>query len=249
MIQDVKKFIEPYVALDMPIPYKDLRIQPILMKDVNEFLYANDILDIVKNEIADVEIIQMTYLQYIIQKLMFDETMFDSNLSNGDIWKYKFIVILQLCLGVDASEVSIDKNNNRLIIGENEITSNDFDDIRKIIMYQNVINFDDTPMSKDYKEMLNKYYSIKNVGIAMPTLEDKVDVVLANTAYTSQTLREMTYRRFQKIFEKIIDKTEYIVGAMFKSQGAKEPLEHWVYKKKKDKYSDVFSKMDTFKQI
>lgn len=250
MIQDVKKFIEPYVALDEPIPYKDFRIKPILMKDSSEFLNACDVLDLdaEKNKIPDVNIIQMTYLEYISTQLMFDNTSIDNNMTKGDIWKYKFFIVLSLCLDIEPKDLSIIKEHGfKLSIKGTIINATEFDTLRKIIMYQNIVDYDDTPISDDYKKMIEKYYTLKNADIVAPTLEDKVDVVLSNTAYDITTLQTMTYRRFQRLFDKIIDKTEYIVGAIFKSQGSKEPLEHWVYKKKKDKYSGVFTKMDALK--
>lgn len=249
LIQDVKEFIEPYVSLDIPVQYKDLEIKPILVKDSLTFLRSYDILNIEKNRIPDAKIIQMSYLQYIVDQLMFDDTMTEFGFSVGDIWKEKFITILSLCIDVKSENISlINDGRLKITLGDKIIDADDFENIRRIILYQNINGFDDTPISEDFRKNLEKYYAIKNYGMKMPTMDDKMDVVMSCISMNDKDIKNMTYRRFERVFERIVSKNDYMVGALFQSQGAKGSLEHWVFKKEKDKYSEAFTKMGAVKQ-
>lgn len=251
LIQDVNKYIEPYVSLDMPVEYKELKIKPILMKDIFTFLYVSDILTIEKNKIPDVDVIQMSYLDFIVKKLLLDSTSIDADneVTQGGLWKYKLSKIIELCLDAELSNVDFICENNKFKLKINNIIidSKDFDEIKRIILYQNFYDFDDTPMSDDFKKVVDDYYKLKYKRIKMPSIEDKKDVIMFKTSYTSEQISNMTYRRFERLFYKIVAEDDYMVGAMFKTAGNKEPLEHWVYKDKKNRYSEIFSDSDAFK--
>jgi len=248
MIQDVKQYIEPFVALNKPIPYKSLQIFPIKIKDIYEFMFAYDVINVEKNKIPNVEVIQMSYLDFIFFKLMKDETKFSNEITLGNIWAHKFSLIMKLCLNVESNDIElvIDKNKINLNIKGETINSKEFDEIRKIIMFQNFYDYDDRPMSDDFKKVIEKYYSLKNKNKIMPTIENKKDVIITHTSYKDDEIENITYRRFEKMFNSIVSKTDFIANVIFKSQGTKEPLEHWVYKDKKDKYSEVFSDAEEF---
>ena len=62
----IKEYIESYVAFGKPVPYCGLQIKPILVKDFYQFRDAQNVLKIEKNKIPNIEIIQMTYLRFLI---------------------------------------------------------------------------------------------------------------------------------------------------------------------------------------
>ena len=66
---------------------------------------------------------------------------------------------------------------------------------------------------------------------------------------TEETIRNMTVRGFQMLLNTIIDKVEYPINRMAEAQGVKfdHPIEHWAFKKPKDKFSEVFTSFDSFK--
>lgn len=248
MIQDVKQFIEPYVTFDKPIPYKGLLIYPIRMKDIYEFLFSYDVLTIEKNKIPDVEVIQMSYLNFIMTKLITDNTEFNKDFTVGNIWVYKFSEIMRLCFQIEPHELMVIEDEGKISLKIKDVVVNaqDFEDIKRIIMYQNIVEYDDTTMNEDFKKVVEDYYKIKNKGIVSPTIECKINTLISNTNYTAIEINELTYRKFDQCFKIIVDKIDYIVNAMAKIQGSNAPLEHWVYKSDKQKYSEIFSEANNF---
>lgn len=52
-----------------------------------------------------------------------------------------------------------------------KLTATEFDEVRRIILYQNIYNYDDTPMSEDVRRVVEQYYTLKNKGIIPPSLQ------------------------------------------------------------------------------
>ena len=96
-------------------------------------------------------------------------------------------------------------------------------------------------MSNDFKRIVTDYFALKNKGIKNPTLEYKVGVVLSSSGYTHEKIMDMPYRLFEITFNTIVSKYDYIVNMIAVTQGAKIDIDHWVYKKDKDIYDDIFS--------
>jgi hypothetical protein len=241
MIQDVKKYIEPYVSLSIPIPYENLLLYPIKVSQYFEFVNSINILLIEKNKIADIKIIQMSYLKFIA-------TLLSSNDENSNFYNCAFFTLMSLVFNTDVEKIAIEEKDKQCVLKINDVllSAKQFDDVKKIILFQNLIDYDDTPMSDDYKKVIEDYYALKNKGIVAPSFEQKINVVISNTAYTEDSIKDMTYRRFCGLFNIIVEKTEYIVGC--NGYTRKEPPEHWIYKSHKDKYSEVFGS-DKFNEL
>ena len=88
-MDNIKEYIERYVTFGQPIKYCGLEIKPILVKDFYQFVNAKNILNIDKNKIPDVEIIQMTYLRFLTLMIVENEDM-----------REDFLTILALTLGL-----------------------------------------------------------------------------------------------------------------------------------------------------
>ena len=58
-----------------------------------------------------------------------------------------------------------------------EIDDAQFDDLRKVILFQNIYKYDDTEMSDDFRRVVEEYYRLKNKDIVLPTLEDRLMAV------------------------------------------------------------------------
>lgn len=269
-MNNIKELVEEYAILDDPIPFHDLYIYPILVKDWHTFMSAYDILNIDKNQTNDIDIIQMSYLKFMLELILSD-----------DVWKNKFLVILKLCFniqfdegyfleGFDTDEILFtkkDEENSEIFIngynvkfylsGKNEtdimlnnkkFNATEFKNIIKIIMYQNFIDYDDTPMSDDFKEVIEKFYNLKNKNIIAPSLEKKMTVIMAKNGYTKNDIKDLSYRKLEEIFNIIVDENDYLIGSIAQMQGSKCDIDHWIYKKKKNKYSEVFSDASKYKK-
>ena len=269
-MDNIKEYVDKYVTLQKPVPLYNLQIRPVLVRDFFQFNNAKDVLNIEKNKIPNIEIIQMTYLRFLLT-IMIEQ--------NG--FKEDFLTILALSLGVkyDATKRNPSFEPNEILTqqtrkGESEVWINgwdvrfrfnedkvvlclyddedlveiddaQFDDLRKVILFQNIYKYDDTEMSDDFRRVVEEYYRLKNKDIVLPTLEDRLMAVCVSSAYKLEELYTMPLRLFDALLEYSVDKLEYQVNKLIVNlaQGKVEGLHlsHWVYKTKKDKYSEIFT--------
>lgn len=269
-MDNIKEYVDKYVALQKPVPLYNLQIKPVLVRDFFQFNNAKDILQIEKNKIPNIDIIQMTYLRFLLMIILENEE-----------FKEDLLTILTLSLGVkyDATKRNPSYSPNEILTQQTrknemelwingwdikfrlndekvtlclyekdnliEISDIQFDDVRKVILFQNVYRYDDTEMSDDFRRVVEEYYRLKNKDVVLPTLEDKLMAVCISSPYKIEELYTMPLRLFDALLEHSIDKLEYQVNklivnlAQCKTDGFN--LSHWVYKTKKDKYSEIFT--------
>lgn len=269
-MDNIKEYIERYVTFGQPVQYCGLEIKPILVKDFYQFVNAKNILNIDKNKIPDVEIIQMTYLRFLTLMIVENEDM-----------REDFLTILALTLGlkydsekrntsfkpnevlaqqtrknesyfyINGWDIAFRIRENetwlRLYSGDDMVEINDsqFDDLKNIILFQNIYDYDDMEMSDDFRRVIEEYYALKNKDIIIPTLEDRLMAVVVSSGYILEQLYDMPLRLFDALFEYSVSKLEYQVNKLIINLAQGEikgfNLSHWVYKTKKDKYSEVFT--------
>ena len=58
---------------------------------------------------------------------------------------------------------------------------------------------------------------------------------------------DTSYRIVEKLFTSIIEHDEYKIGKLFQSQGSKTEVEHWAYKINKERFADVFTDAESYK--
>ena len=225
-----------FFYFDLPVDYSlgpnsTLKIYPVSVKDSEYFLYSKGILDIDKNSLPDVKIIQMSYLQFVFEYLMKDK----ENLQ-------KLVNILFLCLHFNKPFFNFDENGKILLIDKElnvVINEKQFDDIRSIILYQNLIDYDDEYINPELKAKLDEAQYLKSRNIVAPSLERKIAIITAHTGIDKKSQLEMTYRSHTLLFQEVYEETEYTtmypILFMF---GNADKTEQWIYKKKKGKFAD-----------
>ena len=198
-MDNVEAFIEKYVAFDIPVKYLDLKIYPIKTKNYYDFVENYNILKIEKNKIPDIKIIQMSYLEYLFNLICVNEDLrnnflmvlklsfniifsensmigYNDPITNEEFEKGQIVQLLDrdsdivrfYINGYDV-EFIIDNKKFYLVLLGNKISSQQFDDIIRIIFYQNNYNYDDTPMSADFEKIVNNlsnnaFYNISVFG-------------------------------------------------------------------------------------
>ena len=238
-MDNIKEYVDKYVTLQKPVPLYDLQIKPVLVRDFFQFNSAKDILSIEKNKIPNADIIQMTYLRFLLMMML-----------EQDGFKEDFLTILALSLGVkydatkrnpsfepnemltqqtrkDEVEVWINGWDVRFRLSDNkvilclyddenlvEIDDAQFDELRKVILLQNIYKYDDTEMSDDFRRVVEEFYRLKNKDIVLPTLEDRLMAVCISSAYKLEELYVMPLRLFDALLERSIDKLEYQVNKL-----------------------------------
>ena len=269
-MENIKEYIEKYVTFGQPVQYHGLSIKPVLVKDFYQFNDAKNVLLIDKNKIPDVEIIQMTYLRFLTLMIVENEDMredfltilaltlglkYDSEKRNTS-FKPNEVLAQQTRKNeshfyINGWDIAFRIRENetwlQLYVGDDMVEINDsqFDNLKNIILFQNIYDYDDMEMSDDFRRVIEEYYALKNKDIIIPTLEDRLMAVVVSSGYTLEQLYNMPLRLFDALFEYSVSKLEYQVNKLIINLAQGEikgfNLSHWVYKTKKDKYSEVFT--------
>lgn len=240
---DIKDLELRYFCNGYDVPYKvkeggELNIKPILVKDYPYYELAKNILDLPKNETNDIEVIKMSYLEYLINIIKVNEA-----------YKGFFIKLCELCLNF--VNIGIIKHNNKNCIAlcdENEIikyiiTPKEFDEISKIILNQNDANYDDRYINPDVRELMEQYYKVKYSNSRHPSLEEKKSYVTSRTGININVLNNMTYRYFDLVYSSSVNSEIYIAQKMVQCSykyDVKEDIKHPLFEPKKDPYAEIF---------
>ena len=234
-----------YFYFDLPVEYKikdkTLLIYPVTVKDSEIFLSSMSVIGIDKNSVDSVEIIQMSYLDFIY-KVLFQEQI---NIS-------KFLNILKYCLRLEneAVEVGYDVNNKPFLRdkdNEIEIKSKDFENIRRIILYQNLIHYDDEYINPEAKKAMNELDALRNANIELPSIERKMAIITAHCGISKQEQMNMTYRSHSLLFEEVYGEVEFeTTRPILLYAGKGNEMDHWIYKKKKGKFDGYFQSVKQY---
>ena len=243
---DINLLTRTYFYFDEPVIYKlnnyDLQIFPITVKQSEFFLHSIGLFSVDKNSAPNVEIIQMSYLRFILSVLIPAD---DANLS-------KFTNLLSLCLHMDDPRIQITNANKiNLIEGEGKYSINElqFEDIRRIILYQNLIRFDDTYINPELKKAMQETDELKNKDIDYPTIERKMAIITAHTGLSKKEQMDMTYRSHSLLFEEVYNEVDFTtIRPAVAFSGNDNKLEHWIFKKKKNKMDKYITQVDKYAQ-
>ena len=229
-----KDTLFPYLIYNKEIKYNEhITLYPIKMKDIITFQQYQIALTLRKDAIfQDKQIIKMGYLEFIKYACRNDELAQKYNMPLLPFY-YDFIIgILQLTCGED---VEIKYNTSTLDFSINDflITDEVFDDLRKIIIIQNDIDFDiDEFMNIDTVRALEKareFEAKKNKEKA--DIEDYIDSIIIGLKVTEDYVSNLTIRKFWRYIKRINKHEEYEAcrsGQMSGMVTFKEPIQHWM---------------------
>lgn len=247
MAIDIEVLEKGYFYFDKPVPYKlsdttHVDITPVSVYDSEVFLSSCDILQIDKNALNSVEIIQMSYLDFLLKVMLPTD--------KSGLLLDKLSNIFRLCLGMKTWKLKVKEKQKLSIVAPDdsfEITGKQFDDIKRIILYQNVPHYDDTYIDPDLKKMMDEVDRLKGQGISAPNLERRMAIITAHCGVNKQTLMQYTMRSLQLLFEECAGEVEFTTlrPIMIYAGKAKE-LEHWIYKKKKDRLDGYITSVESY---
>jgi len=249
---------ENQLTWDEPIPYisnqeintQPLLIYPISMYNYVEFFMAINCLLIKKNQIPDIKIISMSYLDFLLY-------LIESN-PEGQIYGSMLAKILELSLKANPNEINVVKDengfiklnikiktviNNEDVINIFTINAGDFDVIKDIICYQNVPYFDDSYIDPELEKALKETEEFKNKNAKKRgSLEDQIVCVTISSFYKIDEIKNLTIRKFAKILERVDYKLHYQIYKSASMSGMGEfkgDIDHWMSDLTPDKYGNV----------
>ena len=248
--------LNQYIPFNKPVPYKNYNIHALKLCDMYETSRALDILQIDKNTLGQIEFISMSNLRFVLLLAEIEEECAVSleallrkvlNVPNNYvIQKYindkeEFLIVGEL---LEITEDEFVFKEDSII----KITSEDFDNIKHIILYQTYPDYTDRYIDPDVKKATDEYYRLKNKDAENAPLEHKIICVQAKTGMTLEAIGNLTIRNFYQLFDVIVDEDEYIITKSAELNGVKfkDAIKHWAHKEKKDKYAEAFCDADSF---
>ena len=265
---DIDKLELMYFQNDEPVPYYlknsidengnmstdgyKLLIKPIKVKDWSLF---NNCIDILMHELQDynsVEIIQMSYLEFVIDILL--DKVSDEEISEN---AFKLSTILSMALGIYEARKGMFRNKPCLTLhNENGdvvslITPKEFNELKKIILFQNIVGYDDRYLSPDIKKEIEEYEKIKysNENIVNPTLEKQKVFVISKIGISMKDINDMTYRTFTQVYNYNVNVDLYFAQKILQASqkyDMKEDAIHPLFKKEEDRLKSAFVSKSEF---
>lgn len=139
----------------------------------------------------------------------------------------------------------------KLLIDGQEVSKQDFDRLRQIILYQNFPDYQDDSwvdpeVKKDYEERMRLERKQNDVHA---TLEEKIVCLAVATGFRFPDIYDMTIRKFTMSLQRVDDLINYkimkqAVYSGFAQLPKGKSIEHWIYKPDKDMYGDAYKTTD-----
>lgn len=132
-----------------------------------------------------------------------------------------------------------------LAINGHDISVADFNRLRKIILYQNLPDYeDDSYVDKEIRDDFALKAEMQSRHSGRASLEQKIICVCAKSSYKIEEIYNMSIRKFTMLLSTINDVLEYqitrtgLMSGMVSLKDGKE-IDHWIYKKKKSVYDSA----------
>lgn len=233
-----------YVIFNKEIPYNDkITLYPVTMKDVLTFQFLSQSLTVRKNStFHEKEIIKMSYLEFLLYCLGNKELEAQYQIPGLSQYFLYAVKLLQICC--QGADIQIDQQTGQVFINQECITSKIFDDLRRIIIIQNDIDFDmDEFLHHDTEQRLLKARKDLNKSESKANIEDYIDSLVIAMNTTEDRIMNMTIRKFWRYIKRYQLRESYTIAKMGECSGMvsfKEPLKHWMTSfEEEDKYKEL----------
>lgn len=245
--EEIYKNYYEELTFDGPIDYKGLLLYPVSIKKINKFLQSSSVLRIQKEYIPDKEIIKMSYLKFLMTNIDKEKEEYGESLT-FDLLALCFMICMRI------EEISIrlfidEDGKTKLILNGVEIDENEFDYLRKLILYQNLPNYDDELMNPDLKNDLEEADKIKNGGEETEDFEHLIANLVIGTGMNIDDVKNLPIRKFYIIGQVMDRKLHYSIYKQASVGGFvefKQPITHYL-KKNIDLLENKVTTVETLK--
>ena len=237
-------------GLDVPIKLsktnKQIYVKPVLVKDSLKYNEVSSILKYDKNKINDIDVIRMSYLEYLAILVL-----------NSEQIATKFMELMKLCLGLENIAFNEDKGAICIAVvdGDNNVESvihsNEFDTIKNVILYQNDSDYVNLTLSEDLLEQYETYINIVSRDTHTPTTEEKKAYIMLKNGYTLEQINNLPLRFFELMYKTGIDNDEYIAQKIIQGSfkyDIKNDIVHPQYAKRESPIKKLFADRGDFEQ-
>lgn len=242
-----------YVIFNKEIPYNDkITLYPVTMKDVLTFQFLSQSLTVRKNStFHEKEIIKMSYLEFLLYCLGNKELEIQYQIPGLSQYFLYAVKLLQLCC--QDADIQIDQQTGQILINQECITPKIFDDLRRIIIIQNDIDFDmDEFLHHDTEQRLLKARKDLDKSESRANIEDYIDSLVIAMNTTEDRIMNMTIRKFWRYIKRYQLRESYTIAKTGECSGMvsfKEPLKHWMTSfEEEDRYKDLKTDENSLKR-
>lgn len=227
-----KETLYPVLLYSQPYKYNDsITLFPVQMKQIIEFqVYSQSITVRKDSRFSNKDIIKMTYLDFLSYAASHMEFGLYYDFPNLQYY-YSYLILL-LDLVCRDQEIKFDAATGKTLIQNFEITPAVLDDLRRIIILQNDMDFDmDEFLNYETEEKLknSQNNSMKNSDI--PTIEDYIDSLSIALHLSEKEIMDMSIRKFWRFIRRYNLHENYTIMRTGECSGMvsfKEPIKHWM---------------------
>lgn len=221
-----------FLIYNKPFKYTEhITLYPVTMNDIVLFQSLSSSITLRKNSIFnDKKIIKMTYLDFLIYCFGNEKLEKQYNISGLSQYYTLSIHLLQLCC--KDAEIKINQQNGLIYINDELVTPQIFDDLRRIIIIQNDIDFNiDEFLNYDTEQRLLKAERDQNKNKDKANIEDYIDSLVIAMNTTEDRIMNMTIRKFWRYIKRYQLHENYTISKTGECSGMvsfKEPIKHWM---------------------
>jgi hypothetical protein len=252
MRDDLKKLYKDQNDIfGQPQIYKGIKLYPILLKDLDMQDMFYKVFARPKNYIPNVEILKTTYLKFLIYALS------DAFGPNGDEVVNGIVNILKYITKEDNVEILFKKTDGvgfdsiklALMVGETQLTEDDFASMREIILEQNNLSIE---YVESYNPELEVHLEFINRNVADISLQDQIFTFCAIMKIALSEVEKYTLYQFSNLMEKLLTLKEYDLYKPLLASGqitlkSGDDIKHFLYHSKKSgRYDSVLVGVDAF---
>lgn len=242
-----KDTLFPLLIYNEPFKYDEhITLYPVTMKDILTFQSLTQSITVRKNSVfREKQIIKMSYFDFLIYCLGKDDVEEQYKIPGLSHYYIFAMHLLKLCC--PDSEIKINEQNGYFILNDAVITPQMFDDLRRIIIIQNDIDFDiDDFLNYDTEQRLLKAQKDNNKNLKSANMEDYIDSLVIAMNISEKQIMDMTIRKFWRYIKRYQLYESYNIMKTGECSGMvsfKEPIEYWMlgFDEDSDKYSSLKS--------
>lgn len=241
-----KQALLPLLIFNQEIKYNEqITLYPVKMKHIVDFQQCQMTLTLRKDAIfREKNILKMDYLDFI--KYAFRNAELSRQYEMPLLpFYYDFLLkIFQLVCGENAN-ITYDSSTLDIFINGCKITNSILDDLRRIIILQNDIDFDtDEFMNIDTVKALERAREFEEKKHKEKAdIEDYIDSLIIGLKVTEEYVSNLTIRKFWRYIKRLNKYEEYQAcrhGQMSGMVTFSEPIQHWMTSiEVVDKYQDL----------
>jgi hypothetical protein len=211
---------------------EDITLYPVKMENIFQFQQYITSFTVRKNSIFPVkDILKMSYLDFLFYCTKHEELAIQYKIPYLPyLYGFAFLLLKLVCVGQD---VKYSESKGLFQINNEIVTPEKFDDLRRIIIIQNNVNFDiDEFIHYDTEQELIKAQEYENKkNKEKYTIEDYIDSYIIAMGVTEKYVKNLTIRKFWRYIKRISKHESYQIMQTASCSGMvtfKEPIKYWM---------------------